>query len=66
MNSKDGVRQEIRETGHKGVSDVSEVRAIAHFLSEDVGQIDFARNMLNLENFVLHPFTNGVLAKFYV
>ena len=44
----------------------SEVRAIAHFLSEDVGRIDLARNILNLESLVLHPFTNGVLTKFDV
>jgi hypothetical protein len=47
MNGKDGLRQEIRKTGHKQVSDASEVRAITHFLSEDVCWIDFARNMLN-------------------
>jgi hypothetical protein len=45
---------------------MSEVRTIAHFLSEDVGWIDFSRNMLNMESLVLHPFTNGVLTKFNV
>ena len=66
MNSEDGVRQEIRKMGHKGVSDASEVRAITHFLSEDVCRIDFARNMLNLESLVLHSFTIGVHTKFDV
>jgi hypothetical protein len=42
------------------------VRTIAQFLNEDVGRIDFSRNMLNLESLVLHPFANGVLTKFYV
>ena len=64
MNGKDRVRQEIRKTGHKRVADALEVRAITHFLSEDVCRNDFARNMLNLESIVLHLFTNGVLAKF--
>ena len=66
INGEDGVGQKIRNTGHEQVVDASEVRAIAHFLSDDVCRIYFARNMLNLESLVLHPFTNGVLTKFDV
>ncbi len=40
--------------------------AIAHFLSEDVGRIDFPGHMLNLESFFLDPLADRVLTEFNV
>ncbi len=40
--------------------------AIAHFLSEYVGWIDFPGHMLDLESFVLDPLADRVLMEFSV
>ena len=41
-----------------------EVSTIVHFLSEDVGRIDFPGHMLDLESFVLDPLADRVLTEF--
>jgi hypothetical protein len=50
--------------GHAKVPEVMEVSAIVHFLSEDVGRIDFPGHMLDLESFVLDPLADRVLTEF--
>ncbi len=52
--------------GHERVPEMTEVSAIAHFLSEYVGRIDFPGHMLDLESFVSDPLTDRVLTEFNV
>jgi hypothetical protein len=42
------------------------VGAIAHFFHENVNGVDLARDMTNLERFVLDPFADRVFTKFNV
>ncbi len=66
MNGKDGVPDEIQKTGHKGVVQATEMRAITHLLGEDIHRIDFPGDMFNVNSLILHPLANGVLTKFDV
>ncbi len=63
VKNEDGVVQKIRKTGHEGVPETSEVRAVAHFLGEYVSGIDLPGNMLNVKSVVLDPLLNQVFAK---
>ncbi len=40
--------------------------SIAHFFGKYIRRVDFARDMLDGERFVLNPFTNRILTKFDV
>ncbi len=63
MNNEDGVVQKIRKTGHEGVPETLEVRAVAHFFGEYISRIDLPRNMLNVKSVILDPLPNQVFAK---
>ena len=41
---------------------MAEIRAIAHFLGEDIRRITFATDMFDGYSAVFHPFTCGVLS----
>ena len=48
--------QKIMEGDHHGVSDISEVCAVFHFLHEDVARIYDSRDVLNIHIFQLVTF----------
>ena len=64
MDNEDRVTQERRKMGHERVPKSSEMGAIAHFFCKYVCWIDFPSDVLDGERLILHPLTNGIVAKF--
>ncbi len=52
--------QKCGEKGHEGFPEMGEVRAIAHFLSEDVSEINLPRDVLDMKSLILNPFPNQI------
>ncbi len=50
MEIQEGVIHEIRKTKHERVSEVAEMGSILHFLGEDIGGVDFPRNMDDIQS----------------
>ena len=55
---------EVAEAAHEGVLQTAEVRAILHFLGEDVTWVDFSGDVKDGDCTVLHPFPGAFLAEF--
>jgi hypothetical protein len=66
MEIQEGVIHKIKKTKHERVSEAAEMGAVLHFLGEDIGGVDFPRNMENIQSFVLHPFPDGILMELNV
>ncbi len=66
MEIQEGVIHKIRKTKHEKVSKAAEMGTVFHFLGEDIGGVDFPRNMDDIQSFVLYPFLNGIFTKLNV
>ena len=56
------VVQERLKRDHNGVSEISEVGFILHFLCENIDWIDNARNVFNIHIFGLMPFSKHIFS----
>ena len=54
------VLQKRLEGDHHGVSEISEVRVVFHFLRENVDRIDDSNNVVSVHIFRLMAFTDHV------
>ena len=50
-------------TGHEGVLEASKVSAIPHFFCENVGGVEFASNVTNVDGAIVDPLMNRVFTK---
>ncbi len=66
MEIQEGLIHEIRKTKHERVSKAAGTGTVFHFLGEDIGGVDFPRNMDDIQSFVLYPFLNGIFMKLNV
>jgi hypothetical protein len=53
--------EKVACTAHKGVAKAATVSSIAHFLSEDVGNVEFAADMLDSNLVISNPLVSGIL-----
>ncbi len=63
MNGKNWCGEEIRETAHEGVTQLSKMHTIPHFFCEYISRICLAGNMNNLQRLVLNPLTNRIFSQ---
>ena len=57
------VLQKRLEGDHHGVSEISEVRVVFHFIRENVDGIDNSKNMVDVQIFRLMAFANHVFSE---
>ena len=55
---------EVGQPGHEGVTKLTEVRNVAHFLGEDVVHVELSGNLGNFEEFLLNPLAHQVFPEF--
>ena len=60
------VLQERLKRDHHGVSEISEVGIILHFLRENIAWNNNARNVFNIHIFVLMAFPNHIFSEIYM
>ena len=66
MNSQKGCLEKVREARHERVAQTSKVCTITHFFGEDVGRINFARDMFDGERLIVDPFSHRIFTKLNV
>ncbi len=57
---------DIGQTWHERILKTPEMSTIPHLFSENISRIDFARGMLNIDGFILYPFSNWIFLKLNV
>ncbi len=56
----------VAGTAHEGVAEATEIRAVAHFFGEDVGDVEFSADMRDRDGAVGDPFACRIFSVFDV